>query len=181
MWDWLFQFVDPLDRLEIPYSAVGSVAASIYGEPRVTNDLDLVIQIEIRDARKLIEAFPTDRFYVPPEEVVLAELARGHGAHLNIIALESMIKADFYPLPANQRTWFARRRAVDVDQKRLWLAAPEVVILSKLLFFREGGGEKHLRDIRAVVATLGSGLDRAWLEAEVARIGVAQQWRESLA
>lgn len=43
MWDWLFDLVDPLERADIPYAIVGSVAASVYGEPRATNDVDLLI------------------------------------------------------------------------------------------------------------------------------------------
>ena len=172
MWDWLFQFIDPLERSAIPYALVGSVASSIYGEPRATNDVDVVIQIGTKDVRRLTAAFPPDRFYVPPEEVVLAEIARAHGAHLNIIAMDSMTKADLYPLPADQQGWFGRRRAVAVDGKPVWLAAPEVVILHKLIFHREGGGEKHLRDVRVMMATLGAELDRPWLQAEAARLGL---------
>ena len=99
MWSWLFQFIDPLEKAAIPYALVGSVASSIYGEPRATNDVDMVIQVEAVNAERLVEAFPSDLFYVPPVEVVLVELGRGHGAHLNIIALEGMAKADLYPLP----------------------------------------------------------------------------------
>jgi hypothetical protein len=52
------------------------------------------------------------------------------------------------------------------------VAAPEVVILHKLLFHREGGGEKHLRDVRAILAALGSDLDRLWLQTEATRLGL---------
>lgn len=179
MWDWLFQFIDPLEQEGIPYALVGSVASSIYGEPRATNDLDLVIQIGTDDASRLVAAFPEDKFYVPPIEVVLAELGRAHGAHLNIIALEGMTKADLYPLPAGQRTWFERRRSLEVAGRRIWVAAPEAVILNKLLFHREGGGEKHLRDVRAMLAAQGPALDRPWLEAEAARLGLKVPQPES--
>jgi hypothetical protein len=57
MWDWLFQFIEPLERGRIPYAIVGSVAASLYGEPRATNDVDTVIQLSPADAPKLIDAF----------------------------------------------------------------------------------------------------------------------------
>lgn len=177
-WDWLFQFIAPLEEAGIAYAVVGSVASSVYGEPRATNDLDLVIQIEIPQARLLARAFPTERFCVPPEEVILAELGRSHGAHLNIIALESMTKADLYPLPADQRPWFARRTHLDLDGHRIWVAAPEVILLHKLLFFRQGGGEKHLRDIRAMLGSSNSPLDLPWLEAEARRIGVAETWHD---
>lgn len=179
MWDWLFAFIDPLERLSIPYALVGSVAASIYGEPRATNDVDLVIQVQVADVPRLCAAYPDDQFYVPPVEVMTAELARAEGGHINIIALEAMAKADLYPLPAGQQAWFARRRSLTVAGRALWVAAPEVVILQKLLFFREGQSEKHLRDVRGMVAVLGNQLDLPWLQGEVARLRLADEWRRA--
>eukprot|EP01041_Mallomonas_annulata_P040321 gene40321-64193_t len=76
----------------IPYAIVGSVASSVYGEPRATNDVDLLIQLSRNDAAKLVHAFPTEQFYVPPAEVIAVELGRPHGGHINVIALESMTK-----------------------------------------------------------------------------------------
>jgi hypothetical protein len=172
MWQWLFQFTDALGTAQIRYAVVGSVAASVYGEPRATNDVDVVIQLRAEDASKLVSAFDPERFYVPPEEVVRVELARAVGAHLNIIALEDMTKADLYPLPVQQQHWFERRQAVDVAGQTIWLAAPEAIILHKLLFYREGGGEKHLRDIRAMLATSGDRMDRRWLHDEMGKLGL---------
>lgn len=63
---------------------VGSVASSLYGEPRAANDVDVVIQIAPADASRLVRAFPPELFYAPPEEVVLVEIGRAHGGHLNI-------------------------------------------------------------------------------------------------
>jgi hypothetical protein len=76
MWDWLFQFIDPLERAAIPYAIVGSVAASVYGEPRATNGVDLLIELPRSEAAKLAGAFSTEAFYVPPLEVIEIELAR---------------------------------------------------------------------------------------------------------
>jgi hypothetical protein len=68
MWDWLFQFVGPLESAGIPYAIVGSVASSVYGEPRATNDVDLLIQLSRNDAAKLVHAFPSEQFYVPAQK-----------------------------------------------------------------------------------------------------------------
>jgi hypothetical protein len=172
MWSWLFQFIDPLERAGISYALVGSVASSIYGEPRATNDLDMVIQISPDEAERLVAAFPGEGFYVPPAEVVRTEAGRRHGAHLNVIAHGSMTKADLYPLPVDQLHWFERRRSIEVDGRKIWVAAPEAIILHKLLFHRESGGEKHLRDVRAILATLGPAIDRPWLDGELHRLGL---------
>lgn len=177
MWDWLFQFADPLERAGIPYAIVGSVASSLYGEPRATNDVDLLIQLSQRDAGKLASAFSPGEFYVPPPEVIAVELGRAHGGHLNIIALESMTKADFYPLSPAEAEWFSRRRSLPIGGRPLWFAIPEAVIVHKLRFFREGGGEKHLRDIRGMLAVSGGEIDRALLEHAVAALGLGEAWR----
>ena len=76
MWDWLFQFVGPLESSGIPYAIVGSVASCVYGEPRATNDVDLLIQLSRNDAAKLVHAFPSKQFYVPPAEVIAIKLGR---------------------------------------------------------------------------------------------------------
>ena len=130
MWDWLFQFIDPLERNDIPYALVGSVASSIYGEPRATNDVDLVVHLRTEDAGRVVAAFPADRFYVPPEEVVQVEIGRAHGAHFNVIALEGMTKADLYPLAERHRAWFARRRSLEVAGRRIWAAARSICAIS---------------------------------------------------
>lgn len=181
MWDWLFQFIDPLERSKVPYAIVGSVAASLYGEPRATNDVDLVIQVEPADAKRLIQAFPSDQFYVPPEEVMLIEFARALGGHLNMIALESMTKADLYPLASGEQEWFSRRRPLEVSGRTVWFAAPEAVILHKLRYFRDGGGEKHLRDIRGMLAVSGDSIDFAAIEEACAKGGLRAEWQQAKA
>ena len=177
MWDWLLQFVEPLERAGVPYAIVGSVASSVYGEPRATNDVDLLIQLSRAEAATLADAFPSEAFYVPPREVIEVELGRAHGGHVNVIALETMMKADFYPVSAAEAEWFVRRRALEVAGRTLWFAIPEAVIVHKLRFFREGGGERHLRDIRGMLAVGGSDIDRGLIEQAVADLKLTEDWR----
>lgn len=181
MWDWLFQFIDPLERSQVPYAVVGSVAASLYGEPRATNDVDVVIQVAPADAGRLVQAFPSDRFYVPPEEVMLIEFARAHGGHLNIIALESLTKADLYPLSGWEHEWFSRRRPLEISGRTVWFAAPEAVILHKLRFFRDGGGEKHLRDIRGMLTVSGDRIDLPAIAEACAKLDLTAAWMQAKA
>ena len=129
------------------------------------------------DASKLVEAFPADRFYVPPVEVIELEFNRGHGGHISVIALESMIKADIYPLSRAEAAWFARRRALEISSKRLWFAIPAAVILHKLRFYREGGGEKQLRDIRGMLTISDQEIDRVELDHACAALGLSDLWQ----
>ncbi len=57
------------------------------------------------------------------------------------------------------------------------VSAPEDVILKKLEFFKEGGSDKHLRDIASMYKTTGSTMDLAYLDHRSLRIGVGAQWR----
>ena len=179
MWDWLFQFLVPLERAGIPHAIVGSVASSVYGEPRATNDVDLLIQLSRADAGRLASAFPADRFYVPPREVIEVELARSHGGHLNVLALETMMNADIYPVRPAEAEWFERRRSLEVGGRKVWFAIPEAVIVHKLRFFREGGGERHLRDIGGMLAVMDAAIDHALIEMAVREMGLALEWEKA--
>jgi len=72
----LAPFLEPLERLELPYCVTGSVAASVYGEPRLTADIDVVLLLKTEDVARLRTAFPDAEYYVPPEETLLVEISR---------------------------------------------------------------------------------------------------------
>ena len=169
-------FLEPLERLALPYCITGSVAASVYGEPRLTADIDVVLLLQARDIPMLRSAFSETDYYVPPEETIREAVARGTGGMFNLIHHKSQFKADIYlaaldPLHA----WaLEHRRRIDLAGAGAWIAPPEYVILRKLEFLREGGSDKHLRDIRFILAA--TPLDRALIETEVARRGLGAQW-----
>ena len=171
-------FVDPLERLGLPYCITGSVAASIYGEPRLTADIDVVLLLRAGDIAALRAAFPDSAYYVPLDETLRIELSRGSRGMFNLIHHASQFKADIYlaardPLHA----WaLANRRRIRLDRGEAWIAPPEYVILRKLEYFREGGHDKHLRDIRFILAA--TAVDRAFVGTEAARLGLGPQWRQ---
>ena len=73
---WIELFVARLDAMGIPYMVTGSVASMIYGEPRLTLDVDIVLELQIDRADAFLDAFPESEFYRPPLEVVRAEAGR---------------------------------------------------------------------------------------------------------
>src|ERR1043166_2677167 len=89
-------FLRPLNKLGLRYIVGGSVAAILYGEPRFTNDLDLVVFFRSSDIPRLREAFPTPEFYVPPDEIIAAEVARLEKGQFNILHVATGFKADVY-------------------------------------------------------------------------------------
>lgn len=172
-------FVRPLNRAGIRYVIGGSVAAIFYGEPRLTHDVDLVVFLTSRDLEQLATLFPASEFYVPPMATLLAETARNQNGHFNLIHHCTGFKADMYPAGRDDlNAWaFRTKRQVDFEGEPMVLAGPEYVILRKLEYHREGRSEKHLRDIRAMLAISGDQLDRSALNEWLARLNLTTEWR----
>jgi hypothetical protein len=172
-------FLRPLNRLGTHYIISGSVAAILYGEPRLTHDVDLVVFLRREDVAKLREVFPFPEFYLPPAETIQVEIARAQRGHFNAIHADTGFKADFYLAGREElHAWaFRHARRVEYRGEPLLVAPPEYVIVRKLEYFREGGSEKHLRDIRAMLKVSHGQIDRAALEDWVGRQGVTAQWK----
>jgi hypothetical protein len=173
-------FVRPLNRAGIRYVVSGSVAAIFYGEPRLTHDVDVVVFLSSNDIQKLIQVFPKTDFYLPPLETMLAEMARDHSGHFNLIHLDTGFKADLYPTGRDElNAWaFHGKRTIEYEGENLVLASPEYVIVRKLEYFREGHSEKHLRDIRAILAVSAEQLDHAALIHWIQRRGLQAEWSQ---
>ena len=82
-------FINRLDRADIYYFVTGAVASIIYGRPRLTHDLDLVIELNRSAVSSLSSAFPEDEFYCPPTEVLILEARRSLRGHFNLIHYET--------------------------------------------------------------------------------------------
>ncbi len=171
-------FVAPLERLGIRHLITGSVAATLYGEPRATHDIDLVVVLTAADGEHLASAFPSASFYTPPAEVIAIEAGREGRGHFNVIHFESGLKADFFLAGRDPlHEWaFRHAREYSIGGLRVRLAPPEYVIVRKLEFYREGGSEKHLRDIRSMLALSADLVDRAALADWIRRLGLDAPW-----
>jgi hypothetical protein len=173
-------FVRPLNRTNIRYLIGGSVAAIFYGEPRLTHDVDFVVALTNRDIQQLTEVFPESDFYLPPLEVIAEEVARGTRGQFNVIHTATGFKADFYPAgDADElNVWgFRCRREIQYGGETLALAPPEYVIVRKLEFFRERGSDKHLRDIRSMLALSKEQIDSDQLHEWIQRLGLQAEWQ----
>lgn len=175
--DLIEPFVSRLGTLAVPYMLTGSIAGIIYGEPRMTHDVDVVLALSAADVARLVAAFPLDEFYCPPADIVAIEVRRGHRGHFNLIHHATGFKADIYLAFDELHRWgLAHRRELDLDGLAVSIAPPEYVILRKLEYYREGGSAKHTRDIRAMLDTTGDDLDRGFLNQQIAARGLADVW-----
>ncbi len=176
--DYIALFTRPLESAGLAYMVTGATAAIVYGKPRYTNDVDIVIVLPAAAAGKLHAAFPGTEYYVPPVETIREEAGRPFHAHFNVIHEESGYKADFYPIGSDplHRWALDKRRLTELPGGSVWVAPPEYVILRKLEYFREGGSTKHLTDIRAMLDVSGDSIDRAVLAEWIARLGLQAEW-----
>jgi hypothetical protein len=177
--DELSLFASRLEAVNVPYMVTGATAAIFYGQPRVTNDLDVVVSLDEAGRSALLREFAEADFYVPPESVIRAEQARAQRGHFNVIHLESGFKADIYLAGSDPLHAWAlprRRRVQWTDVLAVSVAPPEYVILRKLEYYREGGSAKHPSDIRAIrdITPLDETLMTPWLE----KLGLAAIWQE---
>ena len=158
----------------------GGVAAIVYGEPRLTQDIGVVAAIRAEDAAHFAAQFPATDFYCPPVEAIAEEARREAFGHFNLLHLESDARADVYLAGTDPlaRRGLDARRTVDLVGQQVPIAPPEYVILRKLRFRQQGASARHLRDIRGMLRVLGDSLDVAALEREAAVFGLSVEWQE---
>src|SRR5882724_9247632 len=103
--------LEALDKLEIPYLVGGSVASSVHGNPRFTNDIDFVVDLPIESVDDFVDQL-RPRFYADVETIRGAIRV---GRSFNIIDTKSAYKMDLFPLSkdAYQRRQFGRRRFLE--------------------------------------------------------------------
>jgi hypothetical protein len=168
--------VAALEKAGIPYAIVGSYASGIWGEARLTLDIDIVVQLRAAHVDALAAAFPAPEFYLSRPA---AEEAIRHCRPFNVIHPTSGGKIDF--MVVSDEGWpsaqLARRRRValltDLDGE---VASPDDVILGKLVYFAEGGSEKHLRDIAGILKVSAELVDRDYLREWIARLSLSDAW-----
>lgn len=178
-------FTSPLDANGIRYMVGGSVASMVYGEPRLTNDIDIVIDLSPSQAELVCRAFPEMDFYCPPEEVVVVETKRPRRGHFNIIHHETGHKADCYMRGNDPLQDWGLDNSKWIDFPGgggIWVAPPEYVIIRKLEYFEEGGSEKHIHDIRGMLAASPpESFDEAFLSCWIARLRLEKSWKKATA
>lgn len=170
-----------LERLGLRYFVTGSTVTIFYGEPRFTNDIDIVVDLSVENAAEFCGQFPEEDFYVSPEAAI--DAVRRH-SQFNIIHPRSGLKIDVIVPPPTEfnRSRFDRvrrvRAGIDWDAA---FSSPEDAIVKKMEYFREGGSEKHLRDIAGVLKTSAEEIDEAYIERWAAALDLTEIWRVILA
>lgn len=163
-----------LERAGIPFMLTGSLAMNYYAEPRMTRDIDLVIELQPDDVERVAALFEPI-YYVSREAVAEAAI---HRSSFNLIHRDSVIKVDCFPRKpgAFREAEFDRRRHAKIGDFSTYLVTREDLILSKLLWARESLSEVQLRDIRNLMT---SPFDEAYVLDWVDRLGLAEIWTQA--
>lgn len=164
-----------LESLSIEYYIGGSVASSLLGESRYTEDLDLIIELDPVKAKPLLAAFLNAAFYI--SDIAIEDAVTGRCSSFNILDNETLEKADLFIL---QNTAFARskmERRIQhslPDGSRLWISSPEDIVLQKLVWGRGSQSEKQWRDVLGVLKLQGDRLDFAYLWRWSRELGISE-------
>ena len=166
-----------LDRNGIGYMVTGSIASSLFGQPRSTHDIDLLVSLTAEHARILIEAFPAPGFYLSEQSVLDAIRNK---SMFNLLDVSGGDKVDFWVLrndPFDQSR-FARRRTHLALGRQISVSTPEDMILAKLAWsVLSGGSEKQLQDALHVYEVQRDVLDSQYINEWAEKLGLVTLWR----
>lgn len=168
--------VSAFDALGVDYLVGGSVASSVFGEPRQTVDADLVARLFGRHAEPLVARLG-EAFYADLPTIIQAIRQQGC---FNLIHLASMMKVDVFvrwrdPFGQSQLARRQRKSVGESTPLELFFATAEDTVLAKLDWYRKGGevSDRQWRDLLGVLKVQAGTLDRDYLVHWASELGVA--------
>ena len=176
--DFLGRLIKKLDELNIPYMLSGSVSSSLHGQPRATNDADIVIAPAEEQLIAFLKSLGDD-YYVNPDA---ARDAFKSNSVFNVIDIQNSWKADLI-IRKNRpfsREEFQRRQKANIMGLDAWVVSPEDVILSKLEWAKNSKSSQQLQDALGVAAVQYDHLDRDYLHKWAKELQVESSLEELL-
>jgi hypothetical protein len=167
-----------LDAAGIPFMVAGSFASSVYGQPRTTQDLDVVIDADRAAVRAFVKSLPSAEWYADEDAADDAVL---RGSMFNLIDLKTGWKVDLVIRKDRDfsRSEFARRvLTVALGGITVPMATAEDTIIAKLEWSKaSGGSERQRRDVRGIVDARNDRLDHEYLESWIVSLELSDEWR----
>lgn len=172
-----------LNRLKIPYLVTGGMAVLIWGKPRFTADIDIVIQLRYENIAELKNALLNFRKKGYLDDKAIKEAIQNKG-EFNFIDIESGIKIDFWILKESDPTileQLKRKVAKKIFKEKVYFISPEDLILSKLVWYQKSGeSSRHIEDVDSVFKISGKKLDIGYLKKQAGKIGVSGLFKRFL-
>lgn len=183
--EFLKLMIGALESAGIDYMIGGAIAEWAWGEPRATQDLDLVVNIPIESVTRLSNELKARDMLVPAEIILDTLIENRADIPINAIHMTSGLKANLYPVrPGDElrQEAFQRRLVVDYGPPigHVYVHSPEDLIIYKLLYFSISQQSKHIRDITAILRAKKGQLDMDTIEKWAKRMGLTSIWEELL-
>lgn len=144
--------VKRLESAGVPYMITGSIAANFYTTPRMTRDIDIVIEIGENNIEALFSLF-SDDFYIDKDSIRNAICNK---QIFNIIHKEGVVKIDFIIRKDKKysKIEFSRKRSIVFEELKINITSPEDLILSKLFWAKDTLSEMQIRDVMNLMKTV---------------------------
>ncbi len=164
-----------LESANISYMISGSIAANFYTTPRMTRDIDIVIEVEQNDAEKFFSLF-SDDFYVDMNSI---RDAISEKRMFNIIHNEGIVKVDFIIRKDTEyrKLEFARKRSIAFEGSQINITAPEDLVISKLYWAKDSLSEMQIMDVRNILKTVPD-IDIDYIERWIKKLGLEDIYKE---
>lgn len=179
----LLAFLRKIETLNLDYMITGSVASILYGKPRLTQDMDVVVIFPISKIKAFVRSFDINDYYCPPNEAIQEAIQLGEKGHMNVIDQKTGFKIDIYPAGSDDLTrWgFENKKRIElIADEKVWVAPPEYVILKKLTYHKEGGSQKHIEDINGMLEVSGDQINTSLIEKWASKLGLSDNWALAL-
>ena len=164
------------EKLKLPYSVTGGMAVLIWGRPRFTADIDIVIEIKPSDVKGLVKALKdlNESGYI--DEDTANEIVR-RGGEFNFIDGPTGVKVDFWVSDNGEfdLSRLKRRVAKEILGQKIYFVSPEDLILSKLKWYKKSGSSRHLEDAESVLKISEAVLDKNYLTEWAEKLGIKDE------
>jgi hypothetical protein len=175
--------LDALKASKVEYLIGGAIAEWAWGEPRATQDLDIVINLPIKAIGRFSKELEKRNMLVPADIILDTMMEDRADIPLNAIHMYSGLKADLYLMRDGdelRQSAFQRRLLVNYGPPigEVYVHSPEDLILYKLMYLGLSGQPKHARDIAAILKAKKDQLDYGYIESWVVRLGLISVWQE---
>ena len=166
-----------LDEIRVDYVVSGGVAVSIWGKPRYTADVDIVVELKSLDSvEKMILLLQKEikKSYLDKDRAIDAFKQK---SEFNLIEPEYGLKADFFVAKADEYGQLAIKRGETkkIGNKSIKFISPEDLIISKLIWFKESGSTRQLEDISSVM-DIQRKLDKRYLNSWIKKLDLEKEW-----
>lgn len=173
--------VEAFEQMNVSWFLTGSIASSLHGLPRSTNDLDIVMALSPSAVGNLVERLGDGYF---ADEVMIRQAILKRQS-CNLIWLETMMKIDLMPPRfAFDGEAMQRRVKATIDEGQgatlsVMVASAEDTILAKLFWYQAGGqtSQRQVSDIRGIVSVQGSRLEQTYLDKWIEVLELGDVWR----